>query len=154
MLATMSYPHPTDQPASHPGSAHDSSPVTGGEAAEGVVLFHLQGSALTSKMMAPQVSVNGHPTEVHYGENAWLVPAGQIQIEAHTQWIRDFGHASIDLVVTPNEAVDVWYAAPAHPFSHGSLGLERQAPAGKRAVLTTLLVAALVFVLLVILFNL
>ena len=48
------------------------------------------------------------------------------RVEVSTRWMREYGQASLDVVVRPGEVVPVFYAVPWHQFSTGSIGHEKQ----------------------------
>ena len=51
----------------------------------------LQGSALTSSMITPAVTVNGWRVPSHYGENVIPVHAGPNRIDVSCQWLMKYG---------------------------------------------------------------
>jgi hypothetical protein len=110
----------------------------------GTLLLTVQGSALTSNMIAPSVTLNGYPVPTSYGENALPVRPGPIRVAVQAQWMRAYGQAAIDVEVRPGEAVHVWYAAPWHQFTSGSIGFEKQRRRGGGAFVVFLLVLVLV----------
>ena len=61
--------------------------------------------------------------------------AGPNRVDVHASWMRDYGQASLDVVVHPGEVVPVFYAVPWHQFSRGSIGHEKQARNGLGAML-------------------
>lgn len=114
----------------------------------GTLLLTVQGSALTSNMIAPSVTLNGYPVPTSYGENALPVHPGPIRVAVQAQWMRAYGQAAIDVEVRPGEAVHVWYAAPWHQFTTGSIGFEKQRRKGGGALAAMLVVLLLVAVVL------
>jgi hypothetical protein len=88
----------------------------------GTLHLTVQGTALTSNMIPPTVHLNGYPVQVKYGLNAIPVPAGPLHIDVHSQWMRQYGQASLDCTVQPNQMVPVFYASPYHQFTTGSIG--------------------------------
>jgi hypothetical protein len=88
----------------------------------GMLHFTVQGSALTSNMIPPTLHLNGYPVPVKYGLNAIPVPAGPLHIDVYSQWMRQYGQASLDCTVPPNQMVPVFYASPYHQFTTGSIG--------------------------------
>lgn len=115
----------------------------------GTMVLTLQGSALTSNMITPTVTVNGHPIRTQYGRQDVPVPAGPVHVEASAQWMRIYGQAALDFTVQPGQVVPVFYAAPMHQFATGSMGHEQQKRKGVGAFIVTLVVVVVVIVVLI-----
>ena len=96
----------------------------------GVLDLTIQGSEWTSNMIVPTVVVNGHRVVSRYGRQPIVVPAGPVRIEIHGVWMRRYGHAALDVMVRPGEHVPVFYAAPYHQFTSGSIGHVQQQSKG------------------------
>ena len=92
----------------------------------GWIQLTLQGNVMTSSVVPPTVRLNGYPVATSYGVNALAVPAGRWRVEVHCQWLRQFGQAALDVDVAPGQQVPVFYAAPMHQFTTGSIGFEQQ----------------------------
>jgi hypothetical protein len=92
------------------------------QAPMGTLQLTIQGNIMTSSMIPPKVQLNGYPVRVKYGQNDIPVFAGPLHIDVHCEWMRNFGQAAIDFTVQPNQAVPVFYAAPYHQFTTGSIG--------------------------------
>lgn len=92
----------------------------------GTIALTLQGSVMTSNMIVPSVTVNGYPVPTRYGRQDIPVHPGPVHIEASAQWLRTYGQASLDFTVQPGQVVPVFYAAPMHQFTTGSMGHEQQ----------------------------
>lgn len=88
----------------------------------GWVVLTLQGSVLTSNMIPPTVTMNGHAVPASYGENVVPVHPGRIRVEASCQWLRRYGQAALDIDVAPGQTVPVFYASPYHQFTTGRMG--------------------------------
>lgn len=86
----------------------------------------LQGSVLTSSVVPPTVRLNGHQVPTSYGLNTIPLPAGRWHIDVHCQWLRQFGQAALDFDLAPGQQVPVFYAAPLHQFTTGTIGFEKQ----------------------------
>ena len=86
----------------------------------------LQGSAMTSSMITPAVTVNGWRVPSHYGENVIPVHAGPNRIDVSCQWLKKFGEATLETQVPAGGQVAAFYAAPWHQFSRGAIGYEKQ----------------------------
>ncbi len=91
----------------------------------GTVHLTVQGSVMTSNVITPTASINGYPVKVRYGANPIPVPAGPVRIELSNTWLRTYGQASIQFTLQPGQDVPVFYAAPWHQFTTGSIGYEK-----------------------------
>ncbi|WP_197429804.1 hypothetical protein, partial [Auraticoccus cholistanensis] len=69
-------------------------------------------------------------------------------VEVASHWMRRYGEASIDVDVAPGQTVDVYYAAPFHQWSTGSIGTTPQKRKGT-GVLVALLSVVVLLVLVV-----
>lgn len=96
----------------------------------GTIVLQIQGNALTSSMVPPSVQVDGHGFSTGYGENPIQVPAGRRHVFVWSQWMRTYGQAHLDVDVPPGGAVRVYYRAPMHQFTEGSIGFEPQKARG------------------------
>jgi hypothetical protein len=114
------------------------------DAPMGWLRLTLQGSALTSSMITPAVTVNGWRVPSHYGENVIPVHAGPIRIDVSCQWLMKFGEATLETQVPAAGQVTAFYAAPWHQFSRGAIGYEKQKRPG--AVGFTVMMAVIVMV--------
>jgi hypothetical protein len=94
--------------------------------ATGHLRVNLQGSVLTSSMITPTLLINGQPVMASYGPNDYILPAGPYRVSAYGQWMRQYGQAALDVAVYPGQTVDVFYAAPMHQFTTGSMGFTKQ----------------------------
>ncbi|RLV55787.1 hypothetical protein D9V41_10045 [Aeromicrobium phragmitis] len=122
-------------PAEHPSSVPP----------PGTIDLTLQGSMMTSNALTPNVLINGYPVRAQYGFNRIPMPPGPARVDVSCQWILEYGRASLEFEVRPGEAVPVFYMAPMHQFSAGSIGHEPQ----KRKGVTATIVAVVGFVILV-----
>jgi hypothetical protein len=104
----------------------------------------LQGSAMTSSLITPAVTVNGYCVVAHYGENLVPVWAGPNRVDISCQWLMRFGEATLPLQVPPGAQVPVFYAAPWHQFSKGAIGHERQKRSGLLGLIVMIAVVLLV----------
>lgn len=86
----------------------------------------LQGSVLTSSVVPPTVRLNGYQVPTSYGLNTIPLPAGRWHVDVHCQWLREFGQAALDFDLAPGQQVPVYYAAPLHQFTTGSIGFGKQ----------------------------
>ena len=145
------YPQQPQQPYGYPEPTGNylglqSTPPMGQmpqQVALGHLRIHLQGSALTSSMITPTLTLNNQQVRASYGPNDDQVPAGQYHVGAYAQWMRQYGQASLDVMLPPNHTVEIYYAAPLHQFTTGSMGFSKQRRKGAvfMAVLISVLVA-------------
>jgi hypothetical protein len=112
------------------------------QVALGHLRIYLQGSFMTSSMITPTLTLNNQQVRASYGPNDYHVPAGQYHVGAYAQWMRQYGQAALDVVVPPNQTVEVYYAAPMHQFTTGSMGFTKQRRKG--AIFMVGLIAVLV----------
>lgn len=91
----------------------------------GTVALTVQGSVMTSNAITPSCRINGYPVKVRYGENLVPVPAGPARVDLSAQWLRTYGQAAIEFQVQPGQTVPVFYAAPMHQFTTGSIGHQK-----------------------------
>lgn len=130
----MSYQPPGPQ---SPPPGQPSQP--GGQPAQpgptGTIALTIQGSVMTSNMIVPTVKINGFPVPTRYGRQDIPVQPGPVHIEAFAQWMRTYGQAAMDFTVQPGQEVPVFYAAPMHQFTTGSMGHEKQKRKGAGAFL-------------------
>jgi hypothetical protein len=117
------------------------------QVALGHLRIYLQGSFMTSSMITPTLMLNNQPVRASYGPNDYHVPAGQYHVSASAQWMRQYGQAALDVMVPPNHTVEVYYAAPMHQFTTGSMGFTKQRRKG--AILMVGLIVFLVLLILV-----
>jgi hypothetical protein len=102
---------------------------------QGTIQVTVQGGALTVGLVPPTVLVNGHRLSSAFGTMDVPVWAGRNRVDAHAQWMRRYGEASLEFDVAPGQTVPVFYAAPWHQFTHGSMGFEKQKRRGRGALL-------------------
>lgn len=90
--------------------------------------FTVQGNALTSNMVAPTLTIDGFnaPTPSMGGSAMIPIRSGQHHLQVHSQWLRQYGQASLDVVVQPRSELEVFYAPPFHQFTTGALGFQPQ----------------------------
>lgn len=86
---------------------------------------------MTSNLLVPGCSINGHPVSTSYGTQDLTVWAGPNHVALAAQWMRTYGQASLDVNVAPGQVVEVFYAAPLHQFTTGSIGLTKQSRKGQ-----------------------
>jgi len=111
----------------------------------------LQGSAMSSSMITPAVTVNGYRVPAQYGENVIPVHAGPNRVDVSCQWLKRFGEATLETTVPEGGQVLAYYAAPLHQWSRGAIGYERQRRPGKGGFAVTMAVILAIVVFLVVL---
>jgi hypothetical protein len=117
------------------------------QVATGRLRVHLQGSVLTSSMITPTLLINGSPVTASYGPNDYILPSGAYRVSAYAQWLRQYGQASLDVPLSPGQTTEIYYAAPLHQFSAGSMGFVRQSREGGGVVLLAIIFAVLVMLM-------
>ncbi|GAB3579521.1 hypothetical protein [Calidifontibacter terrae] len=113
-----------------PGYGGQQPPAYGGPP-QGFIALTIQGSAMTSNMLTPNVLLDGFAVPAAYGQNTFPVPPGRHHVELYAQWMRRYGQASLEVNVAPGQSVPVFYRAPLHQFTSGSIGFEKQTAKGK-----------------------
>ena len=101
---------------------------------QGTIRLTIQGNELTAGVITPTVVVSGHRVNSRFGTMDVPVWAGPNRVDVSTRWMREYGQASLDLVVRPGEVVPVFYAVPWHQFSTGSIGHQKQPRKGLAAL--------------------
>lgn len=119
--------------------------------AQGLMRVTIQGSIMTSTMIVPTLIVDGYKIGSQYGINQVPVTAGRHQVELYAQWMRRYGQAAMVVDVPAGGVVDVFYAAPWHQFTTGSIGLTKQPRKGVWMLLVLFAVLIAVFLPLVVL---
>jgi hypothetical protein len=129
-------------------------PPPAGQQPMGWLRLTLQGSALTSSLITPAVTVNGWRVPSHYGENVIPVHAGPNRIDISCQWLKKFGEATLETDVPAGGQVAAFYAAPWHQFSRGAIGYDKQKRPGALGFAVMMAALLLVVVALFVLPNL
>ena len=90
--------------------------------------FTVQGNALTSSLVAPTLTIDGFnaPTPSMGGSTLIPIMSGPHRLQVHSQWLRQYGQAALDIMVQPRTQLEVFYAPPFHQFTTGALGYEPQ----------------------------
>jgi len=114
--------------------------------AMGAIRLTIQGSVLTSNMITPKVRINGYQVPSRYGLQDIPVYAGPTHLDVDARWLRTYGQASLDVAVAPDQVVEVFYAAPVHQFTTGSIGFTRQRRKGVGTLLGLVALALVVLV--------
>ncbi len=118
-------------------------------APDAVLSFTVQGNIMTSNLIAPTLTIDGYVAPVPSdGTRQFPIMSGRHHLQAHSQWMRRYGHAAIDIDVAPGQHLEVFYAPPYHQFiNDGSMGLTTQTRKG-RGLIIGMWVALLLVVLL------
>ena len=111
----------------------------------------LQGSALTSSLITPAVTVNGSRVPASYGENVIPVYAGPNRIDVSCRWMMKYGEATLETQVPAGGQVTAYYAAPWHQFSRGAIGYDKQTRPGVVGLTVMMVVIVLIVVALFVL---
>lgn len=130
------YPGPQGQPGPQDPPPQDP-PVPQGPM--GTVALTIQGSVMTSNMITPSIKINGHQIPTRYGLQQIPVPAGPVHVEGYAQWMRTYGQAALDFTMQAGQTVPVFYAAPMHQFTTGSIGHEQQKRKGVGAMIAIII---------------
>ena len=112
----------------------------------GTIRLTIQGSVLTSNMLCPSATINGHPVPTRYGTQDLTVWPGRNHVALQAQWLMTYGQAALDVDVAPGQVIDVFYAAPMHQFTTGSIGLTKQPRKGMGCFVALLVGLALFFI--------
>ena len=137
---------PTSQPPSQPQPLPQSFPQSPPQ--QGTIRLTLQGNELTAGWVTPTVVVSGHRLNSRFGTMDVPVWAGPNRVDVSTQWMREYGQASLEVVVRPGEVVPVFYAVPWHRFTTGSIGSTKQPRKGVVPMVVGIAVLLLALVLL------
>lgn len=117
-------------------------PTPQGPRPQGTIRLTLQGNVITAGM-TPVVHVSGHRVNSRFGTMDVPVWAGPNRVDVHTQWMRQYGQASLEVDVPPGGVVPVFYAVPWHQFTRGAIGVELQSRPGVGLLVALLAVTAL-----------
>ena len=96
----------------------------------GTIRLTIQGNVMTSNMIPPTCTINGHRVPATYGQQDLTVYAGTNHIALEAQWMRTYGQAALDVNVEPGQVVEVFYAQPLVQFSPGNIGFVKQPHSG------------------------
>jgi len=104
---------------------------------------------MTSNLIAPTLTIDGYLAPVPVsGTRQIPIMSGRHHLRVHSQWMRRYGHAAIDIDVAPGQSLEVFYAPPYHQFSDdGSMGLTPQTRKGRGSIIGMWVVLGLVILL-------
>jgi hypothetical protein len=90
--------------------------------------FTVQGNVLTSNLVPPTLTIDGYPAPAPSLGGSSVIPirSGPHRLEVHSQWLRRYGQATLDVVIQPQSQLEVFYAPPYHQFTTGALGMAPQ----------------------------
>lgn len=108
---------------------HPGGPDAGAARPTGTIRLTVQGSTMMAGL-TPTVVVSGHRVNARFGVQDIPVWAGPNRVDAHTQWMRRYGEASLACDVPPGAVVPVFYATPWHQFAGGAMGHVKQSRPG------------------------
>jgi hypothetical protein len=102
-------------------------------APDAVLSFTVQGNLMTSNWIAPSLTIDGYPADVPItGTRQIPIMSGRHHLRAHSQWLRQYGHAALEIDIAPGENFQVFYAPPyQNVFNDGSMGLSPQPRKGR-----------------------
>lgn len=117
-------------------------------APDATLSFTVQGNIMTSNLIAPTLIIDGYLAPVPVvGTRQFAIMSGRHQLKVHSQWLRRYGRAAVDVDIAPGQTLEVYYAPPYHQFSdEGMMGLSPQPRRGRGLLVGTWVVAGLVSV--------
>jgi hypothetical protein len=125
---------------------------------DATLTFTVQGNVLTSNLVPPTLTIDGYPAPTATGGGSTHIPimSGPHRLDVHSQWLRRYGQASLDVVLQPRSRLEVFYAPPWHQFTDGSLGLAPQQRKGlgcRVGLLVGIVAVPVLIILLVVLLS-
>lgn len=112
--------------------------------------FTVQGNIMTTNMVPPSLTIDGFSAPTSIGSTMIPIQPGQHHLEVHSQWMRRYGQAAMDVSIQPSSTTEVFYAAPVHQFTTGSMGLTKQTRKGLPVLLAILAIPLLLVLIAVI----
>ena len=120
--------------------------------------FTVQGHAMTSNFMPPTLTIDGFPASTPPAGGSTVIPimSGSHRLDVHSQALRRYGQASLQVLIQPGFQTEVFYAPPYHQFARGALGLVPQQRPGLGLLIGSflLMVVSLMVVVLLVLLRL
>lgn len=130
-------------------------PVSGPHAAmmqppagHGALMLTLQGNVLTTGL-TPTVRIDGFPVHATFGANFFPLRPGHHRVDVHTQWMRQYGQASMELDIREGATIPCFYAVPWHQFTTGSIGHDKQSRNGLGVMIAMVTIIFLIVTLIV-----
>ena len=143
----MTMPPPPQQPHGQ----QPVMPVSGPQASfmqpppgHGALLLTLQGNGFTAGL-TPTVQIDGYVVPATFGPNFFPLRPGRHRVDVHTQWMRRYGQASMEVDVHQGTTVPGYYAVPWHQFTTGSIGHVQQSRKGL-GVMIAIIVATVLLI--------
>ncbi|MFD6444593.1 hypothetical protein ACFWEJ_05815 [Promicromonospora sp. NPDC060204] len=108
-------------------------------APDAVLSFTVQGNFLTTNMVPPRLTIDGWPAPLPVtGTRKIPIWSGRHHLQVHSQWLRQYGHAALDIDVAPGQTLDVFYAPPHQNFyDQGAIGHGPQVRRGRGVMIAT-----------------
>jgi hypothetical protein len=103
----------------------------------------------SSALISPVVKIDGYPADARWEQNSYPVPAGHRQIEVASNYLWQYGQATMGVDVTPGQAVEVHYSGPMMTMMSGKMGFSPQPRPGMLAfglIISLPIVLILIFV--------
>jgi hypothetical protein len=124
----MSQPFPQQQPQPTNPYAQPAYP-------QGQLILNLRKpfGLLSSSLISPIVKIDGYPATARWEQNSYPVPAGHRQIEVASNYLWQYGRATMGVDVPSGQAVEVHYSGPVMTFMGGKLGFTQQPRPGMLA---------------------
>lgn len=142
-----SHPPYGQQPDQFPGQQPYSNHPAPQDPPNAALKFTVQGNVMTTNMVPPTLTIDGFPAPTSIGSTMIPIQPGQHHLEVHSQWMRRYGQAAMDVSITPHSMTEVFYASPVHQFTTGNMGLTKQKRKGMPVLLA---IAAVPLVILLI----
>ena len=98
-------------------------------AGHGALMLTMQGNVMTTGL-TPTVRIDGYPVPAAFGPNLYPLRPGRHRVDVHTQWMRQYGQAGMEIDIREGQSVPAFYAVPWHQFTTGSMGHEKQSRKG------------------------
>jgi len=141
----VSQPYPPQQPQQLNPYAQPAYP-------QGQLLLNLRKpfGLLSSALISPLVKIDGYPATARWEQNSYPVPAGNRQIEVASNYLWEYGRATMGVDVPPGQTVEVHYSGPVMTMMGGKLGFTPQPRPGMLAfwlIIAIPIVLILIFVL-------
>ena len=115
--------------------------------------FTVQGNVMTSNLVPPTLTIDGFNAPTPSGGGSTFIPimSGPHRLDVHSQWLRRYGQASLDVMIQPGTQTEVFYAPPFPQFTTGALGLAPQPRRGLGCLVGVLVAVVAIPVLIVLL---
>lgn len=108
-------------------------------AGHGALMLTMQGNVMTTGL-TPTVRIDGYPVPAAFGPNLYPLRPGRHRVDVHTQWMRQYGQAGMEIDIREGQSVPAFYAVPWHQFTTGSIGHTKQSRKGLGAMIAIIVV--------------